>query len=60
MLSTGALSKLQDSVVQGFSYAERSSGYNTTQALKALPLFMPTLAQAKIRFMVLLLGGHGL
>lgn len=28
------------------------SGYNTSQALEVLPHFMPTLVQAKIRFMV--------
>lgn len=52
MLSTEASSKPQDPGVSDFSIAERWSGYNTTQALKALPLFMPTLIQAKIRFMV--------
>jgi len=50
---------LQNVYIRNLDVINRGfNGYNTTQALKALPLFMPTLIQAKIRFMTIFFGAN--
>lgn len=50
---------LQDVYIRRLDVINRGfSGYNTSQALEALPIFMPTLAQAKVRFMAIFFGAN--
>ncbi|MCJ1469052.1 hypothetical protein MMC07_007684 [Pseudocyphellaria aurata] len=50
---------LQNAYIRRLDVINRGfSGYNTSQALAVLPLFMPTVAQAQIRFMAIFFGAN--